>query len=333
MAFSIPAVQTAIWVDSKNPDDIVTLKHDVPVPKPKPNEVLVRIECSGICHSDVYNMTGAHPMDVNITGHEGIGDIVQMGQDVQALRLGQRVGVKWIHETCGACRDRDGTLQQYVVVPWKHATPIPDGIKSEIAAPLLCAGLTMYSAVKKSKTQLGDWIVIQGAGGGLGHIGIQVAALAGLKVIAIDREEKREFCLSLGAIEFLSLEDSNLEKRLLDLTGSHGAHAVICCVGAGPAYNQALRVLRRGGSLVCVGLPADGSYRLPLSPMDLVARGLNVLGSSVGTEEELQELLQLAIKGGVKPVVDLMPLEAYREAIELVKSSKAKGRIVLSMHR
>ncbi|CAM1506342.1 Fc.00g059830.m01.CDS01 [Cosmosporella sp. VM-42] len=189
----------------------------------------------------------------------------------------------------------------------------------------------MYSAVKKSKVREGDWIVIQGAGGGLGHIGVQIAALTGLKVIAIDREDKREFCLSLGALKFFSLDNLDLERDLIDITGSHGAHAVICCVGAGPAYDQAVRLLRRGGSLICVGLPADNSYRLPLSPMELVVRGLNVLGSSVGTEDEMQELLQLAMKGGIKPVVDVMPLADFREAIDLVKSSKAKGRIVLKM--
>lgn len=115
------------------------------------------------------------------------------------------------------------------------------------------------------------------------------------------------------------------------MTGSYGADAVICCVGAGPAYDQAAKLLRRGGSLVCVGLPADGSYRLPLSPMEMVVRGLNVFGSSVGTEDEMQQLLQLAVKGGIKPVVDILPLEGFEKAIDLVKSSKAKGRVVLKM--
>ncbi|KAH8885923.1 putative alcohol dehydrogenase [Thozetella sp. PMI_491] len=347
----LPLTQTAIWVDSSSPLANPSLKHDVPVPKPRANEVLVHIEYSGICHSDVYNMMGSHPMEVNVAGHEGIGHIVQVGELVQqdgSLSLGQRVGVKWIHETCGTCevcqrdetlcpsqhncgRDRPGTLQQYVAVSSKHATPIPPGIGSEIAAPLLCAGLTMYSAIKKTKANEGDWMVIQGAGGGLGHIGIQIAARRGLKVIAIDQEEKRNFCMSLGAEKFFSFDDTQLEGSLIAATGSLGAHGVICCVGAEAAYNQAVKLLRRGGSLICVGLPANVGYQIPLGPIEMVVRGLQVFGSSVGTEGEMQELLQLVLKGGIKPVVDVVPLSDFQNAIELVKSSKAKGRVVLKM--
>ncbi|KAJ2956097.1 hypothetical protein NQ176_g11344 [Zarea fungicola] len=188
----LPLVQKAIWVESKESSTNVTLRHDVPVPLPGDYDVLVKVEFSGLCHSDVYNITGAHPMDVKIAGHEGVGHVVQVGSSVPesgafSRRVGQRVGVKWIHETCGDCavcerdetlcdaqhnsgRDRPGTLQQYVVVPAKHASPIPDGVESKIAAPLLCAGLTMYSAIAKTNSQKNDWVVIQGAGGGLGHM-------------------------------------------------------------------------------------------------------------------------------------------------------------------
>lgn len=182
------------------------------------------------------------------------------------------------------------------------------------------------------------------------HSGIQIAARQGLQVIAIDRytpqpwpnhfgiaslqrhrEEKREFCLSLGATKFFSAYDAELEQELKRGTGGLGAHAAVCCVGAGPAYDQALRVLRRGGTLVCVGLPADGAYTVPLKPMDMVVRGLTVLGSSVGTERQLQELLELARNGDIKPIIDVLPLERFHHALDMVKGSKALGRVVLDM--
>ncbi|CAK7219670.1 hypothetical protein SBRCBS47491_003925 [Sporothrix bragantina] len=250
-------------------------------------------------HSDVYNMMGYHPMDVHIPGHEGVGVVVQVGSRTSpdtvdtktgTLRLGQRVGIKWIHETCGACpicernnetacpqqhnsgRDRDGTLQQFVTVPARHATPIPDGISSEMAAPLLC-----------------------------------------------------------GASAFFDFADPDLEHKVKSLTSSVGAHAVVCSPGSEVAYNQGIKLLRPGGTLVCVGLPSSRSYCLPLSPMDMVNRGLHVIGSAVGTETEMQELLQLASQGVVVPQMQVMPLSRFEEAIEVVKTSKASGKVVLKM--
>ncbi|CAK7199551.1 hypothetical protein SEUCBS139899_002231 [Sporothrix eucalyptigena] len=348
---TIPTTQTAIWVDQPGESALITLRDDVPVPTPKEDDILVKTECSGLCHSDVYNMMGHHPMDVHIPGHEGVGVIVQMGSrasQVGNLRLGQRVGIKWIHETCGQCpacqrnntvcprqhnsgRDRDGTLQQYLTVPASHATPIPDGISSEVAAPLLCAGLTMYSAVGKCRTQNGDWIVIQGGGGGLGHLGVQIAVQKGLKVIAIDGEDKKNFCMGLGASAFFSFADPYLEQKIKSLTEDFGAHAVVCSPGSEAAYNQGIKLLRPGGTLVCVGLPSNGSYTMPLRPIDMVNRGLHVIGSAVGTEAEMQELLKLASTGAIVPQIEVMPLSQYAEAIEAVKTSKASGKIVLKM--
>ncbi|CAK7224188.1 hypothetical protein SCUCBS95973_005435 [Sporothrix curviconia] len=322
---AIPTTQTAIWVDQPGGSALITLRGDVTVPTPKENELLVRID-----HSDIYNMMGHHPMDVHIPGHEGVGVVVQMGSRVAqagSLRLGHRVGIKWIHETCGQCpacqrnstacprqhnsgRDRDGTLQQYVTVPASHATPIPDGISSEVAAPLLCAGLTMYSA--------------------LGN-GVQIAVQKGLKVIAIDGADKKDFCMGLGASAFFSFSDPDLEHKIKSLTDDFGAHAVVCCPGSEAAYNQGIKLLRPGGTLVCVGLPSNGSYTMPLRPMDMVNRGLHVIGSAVGTEAEMQELLQLASTGAIAPQIDVMPLSRFAEAIEAVKTSRAAGKIVLKI--
>ncbi|KAB5578624.1 hypothetical protein GE09DRAFT_1214783 [Coniochaeta sp. 2T2.1] len=351
---SIPQKQTAVWIDRPNPEAKFTIRDDVPVPTPGEDDVLVKIEYSGLCHSDVSNMMGHHPMTVHIPGHEGVGHIVSKGSQVPpSVSLGQLVGIKWIHSTCHACaicerdgdetlqtncpnqhnsgRDRDGTLQQYVVVPARHASPIPEGLSSEVAAPLLCAGLTLYSAVGKSRTRKGDWIVISGGGGGLGHIGVQVAVRRGLKVIAIDSEDKRQFCCEkLGATAFFDFRDADLEAKLKALTGGLGAHAAICTSGSEAGYTQAVPLLRPGGTLVCVGLPSGG-YTIPLRPADMVNRGLHVIGSAVGNETELQELLRLAAEGAVVPEIKVMPLSEFGEAMEVVKESKIAGKIVIKM--
>ncbi|PCG94251.1 Polyketide synthase, enoylreductase [Penicillium occitanis (nom. inval.)] len=288
-------------------------------------------------------------MGVHIPGHEGIGTVVKLGSDVGNERaLGQRVGIKWIHETCGDCeicerdstacpnqhnsgRDRPGTLQEYVAVPAKHASPIPDGISGHLAAPLLCAGLTMFSAVNKTNTRKGDFLIITGAGGGLGHLGVQIANRRGLKVIAIDAESKRQFCIENGAKHFMPFTHPNIEDEIRKITGHGGAHAIVCCAGAETGYNQAPRLLRRGGTMVCVGLPANTAYKIPIGPFDMVVQGLRILGSSVGTEAELQELLALAEKGDILPVTHVLPLEKFEDAVEAVRTSAVPGKMVLKM--
>lgn len=137
--------------------------------------------------------------------------------------------------------------------------------------------------------------------------------------------------MALGSSSFFAFNDPDLAEKLRNLTGSGGAHAAICCAGAEQSYTQALCLLRRGGTLVCVGLPANMSYKLPISPFDMVVKGLNIVGSSVGTESELQELLELAQQGSVVPRIQLLPLSRFVEAIDLVKSSTMLGKIVLQI--
>ena len=145
------------------------------------------------------------------------------------------------------------------------------------------------------------------------------------------RATKQDLCCSLGASAFIDLRERDMGNTVLELTSSLGAHAVINCAGSEISYSQAIKLLRRGGTLVCVGLPSNKAYCLPINPMEMVVRGLHVVGSSVGTEEEMQELLQLAKNGEVVPRVDVLPLERYREAIQMVKTSRASGKVVLEM--
>lgn len=179
--------QIAAWLDKPEHGARLQIRNDIDVPVPGDGELLVKLDCTGFCHSDVHSIYGETPMETDIAGHEGIGHVIQLGSNVSEEWLNTRVGVKWQYSTCGECeichvnptacpnqhnsgRDRRGTFQQYIVVPARGTTKIPDGLKSEIAAPLLCAGLTMYSAVLKTRLQAGEWLLLPGAGGGLGHL-------------------------------------------------------------------------------------------------------------------------------------------------------------------
>ena len=145
------------------------------------------------------------------------------------------------------------------------------------------------------------------------------------------REDKRQLCQTLGASAFFDFRDPELNDKVRSITSSLGAHAVVCCAGSEAGYNQAIELLRGGGTLVCVGLPSNRGYHLPIGPMDMVVRGLTIIGSAVGTEDEMQELLELARKGEVVAQVDVLRLARFKEAIEEVKASKTAGRIVLQM--
>ncbi|KAE8153576.1 amino acid permease-domain-containing protein [Aspergillus avenaceus] len=203
-------------------------------------------------HSDLHNISGELPMSTNVPGHEGIGRVVQ-------------------------CR---GVLMatEYIVSPAEFVSIIPEELAPEAVAPLLCAGLTMYGALNKLQKfcNKGDWVVIMGAGGGLGHLAT-----------------KKDICMKSGAAEFIDFRE-DVKSRVHDLTDGVGAHAVVVSVGLESAYEQAVQLLRPVGTLVCVGLPRP-DYHLPISPIHCVDRGLHVVGSCVGTEEEMQALLRMAV--------------------------------------
>lgn len=189
MASSGGATQIAAWLAKPGHGARLKIRDDIEIPVPGEGELLVKLEYTGFCHSDVHSIYGETPMETDIAGHEGIGQVIQLGSNVSEEWLNTRVGIKWQYSTCGKCeicqvnptacpnqhnsgRDRRGTFQQYIVAPAKETTKIPHGLKSEIAAPLLCAGLTMYSAVLKTRLKAGEWLLLPGAGGGLGHLSV-----------------------------------------------------------------------------------------------------------------------------------------------------------------
>jgi len=227
----------------------------------------------------------------SIIGHEGIGTVVQAGRNVSTSMLGKRIGIKWLYNACNKCsickrgfanncakqlntsRHVPGTLQQYAVADARFVSRIPDGVPDEVAAPLLCAGLTMAGALGHlDELQPGDWVVISGSGGGLGHIGVQIAArVKKLRVIAVDSgDAKRKLSLESGAEAFIDFKMEDVAIRVIELTGE-GAHATVVVPGTKEAFKTAPTLVRNMGHIICVGLPPN-DMDLPISATLCAAR-------------------------------------------------------------
>jgi len=225
----------------------------------------------------------------------------------------------------------DGTFAQYVVSYVHHVTPIPDGIESAAAAPILCAGVTVYRAIKYSDTHIGDWIVLPGAGGGLGHLAIQYASQMGLRVVAIDTgAEKKELCLKLGAEKWIDFNESkNLVKDVKDACDGLGPHCALVTSATAAGYQQAIEYLREGGTLMAVGLP--GEAKLEASIFFTVFKSLNIKGSYVGNRQDAQEALDIAARGKVKCHFVVKKLSDLKDVYEGLEQGTVVGRVVLDM--
>ncbi|KAF2851678.1 alcohol dehydrogenase [Plenodomus tracheiphilus IPT5] len=348
MTESIPTSQTAAWIDNPSPTCILQIRHNVPIQSPSAHEILVKLECSGICHSDCMNVEGLG-INTEIPGHEGIGHVVKLGPGVSDSLLGKRVGIKWLWSACKECnscrkgkinhcakqkntgRSVLGTLQQYVVAHAEFVTLIPEGVRSEVAAPLLCAGLSLAGAVSKlgPEVQAGEYVAIVGAGGGLGHIGVQYASVKGYKVIAIDSgADKEKLCKEMGAVAFVDYAKQDVVQAVRELTDGEGAHGVICVAGSERAYTQAPELVRNSGVFVCVGLPPD-TFMFPMSPIIIANRGLVIRGSSTGTNEQMDELLQLALDGKITPKIEVYDFAESPKIIQELQRFEVTGRKVV----
>ncbi|KAJ5180930.1 hypothetical protein N7492_004140 [Penicillium capsulatum] len=350
MAGSIPSVQQAAVLQNPGDGFSITLRKDIPVGDPGPKEVLVKLSCTGLCHSEVRAVLGWGSYNA-IIGHEGVGTVVKYGPGVSSSLLGECVGVKWLYSACGGCsvcqrgfpqncakqlntsRHVPGTLQQYVVADARFISRIPTGVPAEIAAPLLCAGLTMAGALSHLEKELqpGDWVVISGSGGGLGHLGVQLAArVQELRVIAVDSgESKRDLSLASGAEVFIDYQHEDVPARVQEVTGE-GAHATIVVPGTREAFHTAALVVRNMGHLVTVGLPRN-DIELPISATICAARGLTIKGSSVGTESQIESLLQLAVAGVIEPSISVFEFSETPRLIRGLTKDEVVGRAVVKL--
>lgn len=296
--------------------------------------------------------------------------MVKAGAEASQSLLGKRVGVKWLYSACNDCsvckrgyphncaqqlntsRHVPGTLQQYVIADARFVTMIPDDVSDEIAAPLLCAGLTMVGALSKLDNELhaGDFVVISGSGGGLGHIGVQIASrMKSLRVIAIDSgEDKKALSIESGAEFFIDYKTEDVVARVRDITGE-GAHATIVVPGTEEALEMAPKLVRNMGFVVNVGLPRN-DLNIPLSATICTARGENVLptalhntstdiddagltfiGSSVGTENQMSDLLSAAASGKITPSIEVFEFPSVPDLVARLKDDGITGRAVVKL--
>lgn len=329
----------------------------VPVKQPDelaPGECLIKLHCTGVCHTDLHAALGDWPVPPKsplIGGHEGVGEVVAIGKNTadSPVSLGDRVGIKWIAYSCLNCeqcrngREQncyeaklsgytvDGTFSEYVVSYVNCVTPIPDGLPSEDAASILCAGVTVYRALKYSETGANDWIVLPGAGGGLGHLAIQYAKYLGRRVIAIDSgSEKKDLCEKLGADAWIDFKEcKNIVEEVKKITDGKGAHAALVTAASSTGYTEAVDYLRSGGKLMAVGLPAKAT--LDASIFFTVFKSIKIIGSYVGNRQDAIEAVEIAAAGKVKVFLKLKELGELPSVYDAMSEGKIAGRVVLKM--
>lgn len=265
----------------------------------------------------------------------------------QWVKLGDRVGIKWIASAClncDYCREGletscpnqlnsgytvDGTFQQYVAAPAKYVTPIPEKLDLMTAAPVLCAGVTVLRGLKEANLQPGRWVVIPGAGGGLGHLAVQFAAVAGYRVLAIDTgKEKEALVKKLGAeawIDFRHTQD--LVADVKAVTGGIGAHAALVAAASEFAYAQALEYLRPRGTLVAIGLPPGTQVKADV--FWTVLTGRKIVGSVVGSRQDALDALRLVERGKVQVIYEVKALSDLNQIYADMEAGKLVGRIVV----
>jgi propanol-preferring alcohol dehydrogenase len=322
---------------------------DRPVPEPGRGQVVVRLEASGLCHTDIHAAHGdwgVKPTVPFVPGHEGVGTLCAVGDGVAADRLGTRVAVPWLHRACGHCEHCvsgwetlclaqtntgyfvDGCFGDFVVADAEYVVAVPAGIDPLEAAPLTCAGLTTFKAVKVSGARSSDLVAVFGVGG-LGHLAVQYAKIAGATVVAVDvNDDTLLLAKALGADITV---DARTERPADAIQALGGADAVITTAADAEPVRAAFDSLRRGGRLVLVGLPADDELPLPIA--QTVLGGISVIGSIVGTRRDLAEVFELHAAGRTRVVYDTWRLEDVNEAIGDVLAGRVEARVVFDLAR
>ncbi|MBH5370765.1 alcohol dehydrogenase AdhP [Bradyrhizobium glycinis] len=319
---------------------------EVPVPQPGPGEVLVKVKACGVCHTDLHAASGdwpVKPVPPFIPGHEAAGIVAALGPGVKNLTVGDAVGVAWLHDACMSCEycetgwetlcehqhntgySVNGGFAEYVIASAAFAAKLPVTIDFATIAPILCAGVTTYKGLKETEAKPGEWVVISGIGG-LGHVAIQYAKAMGLKVAGIDiAEDKLELARETGADLAVNALAANAVDKVLAATGG-GAHGVLVTAVSTPAFAQALKMVRRKGTISLVGLP-PGEFPTPI--FDVVLKRITVRGSIVGTRRDLDEAIAFAADGKVKAEVTKVPLAGINDVFDRMKAGKIDGRMVL----
>ena len=315
------------------------------IPDPNPGQVRIKVEACGVCHSDVFTKEGSWPgiQYPRVPGHEVSGVIDELGDRVSEWKKGQRVGVGWHggqDNTCRECRrgdfrncrnlkipgiSYDGGYQQYMVAPMEALVAIPERLNDTEAAPLLCAGITTFNALRHSGAFPGDLVAVQGIGG-LGHLGIQFANKFGYRVAAVGRgSETGALAKKLGASVYIDSQATNAAEALQKLGG---ARVILATAPNSKAMSELIDGLGPNGKLVVIGAAFDP---IEVTPVQLISGSRTIQGWAAGTAADSEDTLNFAAQTGVRPMIETYPLEKAAEAYARMTSGKAQFRVVLTM--
>ena len=337
------ATMRAMQVSEKG-GDFELVERDVP--SPGRDEALVRVEACGICHSDAFAKDGGYPGVTYpvVPGHEIAGRIEALGEGVRGWEEGQRVGVGWFGGQCGHCEPcrrgdmiacqnteipgvtADGGYADYVVVKASAMASIPDELSSEDAAPLLCAGITTYNALRQSGANGGDLVAVLGIGG-LGHLGVQFAAKLGYETVAIARgRDKEEMARKLGARHYIDSTDQDPAEELQKLGG---AKVILATATSAPAMTATIGGLGIGGKLIVLGASMEP---IEVPPAMLIGGNKSIAGHASGTAQDSEDTLSFSALSDVRPMIETRPLEEAAEAYSKMMDGGARFRMVLTMN-
>src|SRR3954452_18615697 len=318
---------------------------DLDPPVPGYGEALVKLETSGVCHTDLHAAHGDWPVKPHppfIPGHEGYGTVVALGEGVNDLKVGDKVGNAWLWSACGTCEycrtgwetlcesqknggySVNGSFGSYMLVNTAYAARIPENVDPLEVAPILCAGVTVYKGLKVTDTRPGQWVAISGIGG-LGQVAVQYARAMGLRVVAVDIDDsKLALATRLGAEVAVNARTSDVVAEVQKATG--GVHGVLVTAVHPQAFGQAIGLARRGGTIVFNGLP-PGDFPAPI--FDIVLKGLTIRGSIVGTRQDMAEALDFYARGLIHPTVASAGLDDINGVFAKMERGQIDGRVVI----
>lgn len=322
---------------------------EMTVPTPAPGQILVKYEATGVCHTDLHAANGDWPVKPSppfVPGHEGVGFVAAVGAGVKRVKEGDRVGVAWLHSACGYCPycrtgwetlcgsqtntgySVNGTFAEFGLADPDFVGNLPGSLEFGAAAPVLCAGVTVYKGLKETEVRPGEWVAVSGIGG-LGHMAVQYAKAMGMNVVAADIfEEKLALAKQLGADITVNGKARDAIEQVTRATNG-GVHGVLVTAVSPIAMEQAFGFLRSKGTMALVGLP-PGMMSLPV--FETVLKRITVRGSIVGTRQDLEESLLFAAEGKVKPHFSWESLENINDIFHRMEAGKIDGRIVLRLH-
>ncbi|MDH6267924.1 propanol-preferring alcohol dehydrogenase [Rhizobium sp. SG_E_25_P2] len=320
---------------------------EMPIPEPDDDQILVRFQATGVCHTDLHAAHGDWPVKPSppfIPGHEGVGYVAKAGKNVKRVKEGDRVGVPWLHTACGYCPhcrtgwetlcgsqqntgySVNGSFAEYGLADPDYVGRLPDALDFGPAAPVLCAGVTVYKGLKETEAKPGEWVVISGVGG-LGHMAVQYAKAMGLHVAAVDvHEDKLALARDLGADLLVDARQEDAAEQVQKAIG--GAHGALVTAVSPLAMEQAFHMLRSRGTMALVGLPPS---KIALPVFDTVLKRITVRGSIVGTRQDLEESLQFAGEGKVTSHFSWDKLDNINAIFDRMIEGKIDGRIVLDL--